>query len=101
VTTKCYDVRDAVKGISLRLTKDAVVVFLSNGMGYHEGITPKVRKPHIGRTCRLSLQSFSHPPRGSTRLSPHHLLSTLAYAVTGEGRGARHDHPRRHPPGGV
>ncbi|HEY6131815.1 MAG TPA: 2-dehydropantoate 2-reductase [Halioglobus sp.] len=74
VTTKAYDVREAVAGIIHRLTKDSVVLLLINGMGLAELL--RADWPHLQIYCgtstegayRVAAQHIRHVGRGETRI---------------------------------
>jgi 2-dehydropantoate 2-reductase len=74
VTTKAYDVRDAVASVAHLVTEDGVVLLLANGMGF----TELVREdwPHLNIYCgtttqgayRVDKQHIRHAGRGETRI---------------------------------
>lgn len=74
VTTKAYDVRDAVASVAHLVTEAGVVLLMSNGMGF----TEQVRRdwPHLNIYCgtttegayRVSDQHIRHAGRGETRV---------------------------------
>lgn len=74
VTTKAYDVREAVAGIAHLLGTNSVVVLLVNGMGLAEELAGDW--PHLDIYCgtttegayRVAAQHIRHAGRGDTRI---------------------------------
>ena len=74
ITTKAYDVREAVASIAHLLSKDSVVVLLVNGMGLTEQLAADW--PHLKIFCGtttegaycLAPQHVQHTGRGTTRI---------------------------------
>lgn len=74
VTTKAYDVRDAVASIAHLVTEDGVVLLLANGMGFAEQVGRDW--PHLNIVCgtttegayRIDGQHIHHAGRGETRI---------------------------------
>jgi 2-dehydropantoate 2-reductase len=72
VTTKAYDVREAVAGVAHCLTKESVVVLLVNGMGLAEQLD--MDQPHLRVYCGtttagaycIAPQHIQHAGRGET-----------------------------------
>lgn len=74
VTTKAYDVRQAVTGIAHRLNKDSRVLILANGMGFSEelrSVLPWLDLYHGTTTegaYRIAPWHVCHAGRGQTRI---------------------------------
>lgn len=74
VTTKAYDVRDAVSSVAHLVTEDGVVLLLTNGMGLAEQVGGDW--PHLKLYCgtttegayRIGEQHIYHAGRGETRI---------------------------------
>jgi 2-dehydropantoate 2-reductase len=76
VTTKAYDVIDAVDGLAPHLAADAEVVLMSNGMGFHEAL--ESRYPRLALHAAVTTEGawlrapfhVVHAGRGSTVVGP-------------------------------
>jgi 2-dehydropantoate 2-reductase len=74
VTTKAYDVREAVASVAHRVTKDSVVLLMANGMGFAEQVGGDW--PHLNIYCgsttegaySIERQHICHAGRGETRI---------------------------------
>ena len=74
VTTKAYDVREAVASVVHRVTKDSVVLLMANGMGFAEQVGGDW--PHLNIYCgsttegaySIERQHIFHAGRGETRI---------------------------------
>lgn len=80
VTTKAYDVGDALAGIAHRLTDGATIVLLVNGMGLAE--TVRAHYPAARLLCATTTE-------GAYRLGPRH----IRYAGQGDTRVGGADAP--------
>jgi 2-dehydropantoate 2-reductase len=74
ITTKAYDARSALAGISQHLANDCQILLLVNGMGLAEQLQQDL--PHLDIYCgtttegayRLAAQHIQHAGRGETRI---------------------------------
>lgn len=85
VTTKAYDVRDAVAGVAPRVSEDGVVLLLANGMGFAEQVTRDwpTLDIYCGTTTegayRVGPLHVRHAGRGETRIGRRGLSTEPAW----------------------
>ncbi|NQX88070.1 MAG: 2-dehydropantoate 2-reductase [Halioglobus sp.] len=85
VTTKAYDVQEAVASVAARVTQNGFVILLANGMGFAEQV--KTAWPRLDLYCgittegayRLGPQHIRHAGFGETRIGQSGMLSAPAW----------------------